>query len=216
MPRQGNLRYEWEAYDILDRESEIEHRASSQSVSGTHATKEGQHPKVLFNIADLINLNVSWSETYEITVEAKAGKKVEIKECVRPPSPSKKPQKLTNSVSPKAFFRTKLLEDNNVVTQLALWLTVARSKKLLKVYRKPKIWLLTELICLEDAKVCTNEGKKPSFGAGVSPQTLAAVGGPPLGGVIGLDRDNIQKSEYHVSEPLVWAAPYHLLDVDYE
>jgi len=76
--------------------------------------------------------------------------------------------------------------------------------------------LLTGLICLEDAKVCINEGKEPSFGAGVSAQTLAGVGGPALGGAIGLDRNNMQKSDFHVSEPLVWAARWHLLDVDYE
>ena len=73
------------------RESEIEHWASSQSVSGMYATKEGRHPKVLFNIANLIDLNISWSHTYEITVEAKVGKKVEINECVRPPSLLKTP-----------------------------------------------------------------------------------------------------------------------------
>ena len=78
--------------------------------------------------------------------------------------------------------------------------------------KKPKIWLLTGIYLLKDATFTVDRKQTAGFQAGVDSTLLSAIGAPPIGPSIDLERSNDSSSQTPTQGWLVWAAQYFALD----
>ena len=94
---------------------------------------------------------------------------------------------------------------------LQLWISGA-NKGLNGLRKKPKIWLLTGIYLLKDATFTEEKKRTTGFQAGVDSTVLSAIGAPPIGPSIDIERSNDSTSQTPTQGWLVWAAQYFALD----
>jgi hypothetical protein len=110
-----------------------------------------------------------------------------------------------------------VLPNAEVEKTLKVWLSAAKSEHMLKLrwLRKPAIWMLTGQYILEDAKSLVISGSDWNIKLGISPATVAALTGVPVGGSLGLGHNCEIKGRMQMPGKCVWAAMYHLLDTNF-
>ena len=94
---------------------------------------------------------------------------------------------------------------------LQLWISGA-NRGLDALRKKPKIWLLTGIYLLKDATFTGEKKRTAGIQAGVNSTVLSAIGAPPIGPSIDLERSNDSSSQTPTQGWLVWAAQYFALD----
>ena len=99
----------------------------------------------------------------------------------------------------------------DAVQALQLWISGA-NRGLDGLRKKPKIWLLTGIYLLKDATFTGEKKRTAGLQAGVSSTVLSAIGAPPIGPSIDLERSNDSSSQTPTQGWLVWAAQYFALD----
>jgi hypothetical protein len=85
----------------------------------------------------------------------------------------------------------------------------------MKWFRKPKIWMLTGLYLLKDAKTFTISSKGVKGSGDVEAIQFAKLIEVPVGGTVTVGSGNPLEANFSLKGSYVWAAQYHLLDVRY-
>jgi hypothetical protein len=119
--------------------------------------------------------------------------------------------------SPEEFLATSVLSNPKAQEKLKLWLSAARSAYVLnfKFARRPKIWMLTGLYLLEDARTMVSRHNSSKISAGVSGSIVGALSSVPVGGFLSLGEGNSWEMTMELTEQHVWAAQYRLLDAHF-
>ena len=94
---------------------------------------------------------------------------------------------------------------------LQIWISGA-NRNLGDLIKKPKIWLLTGIYLLRDATFTGEKKRRAGVQAGVNSTVLSAIGAPPIGPSIDLERSSDSSSQTPTQGWLVWAAQYFALD----
>ncbi|KAH1313456.1 hypothetical protein KXX33_001492 [Aspergillus fumigatus] len=121
-------------------------------------------------------------------------------------------------LEPDRFFETKILTDEKAMEKLRTWLSVRRSKYILKKaggLRKPEIWCLTGFYELENAKSCVVHKKSPSIRVGIDSAAVAAICGAPVGCSVDVGASSTITSVSEHPGKFIWAAQFQLLTARY-
>ncbi|GIK00930.1 hypothetical protein Aspvir_004960 [Aspergillus viridinutans] len=152
-------------------------------------------PAVSLSGGDIIDLTLAWNKDSERIVVAKKGARIILKD-------------------PEEFLATSVLSNPKAQEKLKLWLSAARSAYVLnfKFARRPKVWMLTGLYLLEDARTMVSRHSSSKISAGVSGSLLGALSSVPVGGSLSLGEGSSWQMTTELTEQHVWAAQYRLLD----
>lgn len=125
---------------------------------------------------------------------------------------------LTNRLrSPETFLTTQVLTNPKARAALKLWLSSARSDYVMNMRwaRRPKIWFLTGLYLLSDARTIVRKSSSSSIDVGLSSAIVGALSGVPVGGSVSLGQGDAWEMSMGMEEEHVWAAQYRLIDAKY-
>ncbi|RHZ50231.1 hypothetical protein CDV55_100288 [Aspergillus turcosus] len=152
-------------------------------------------PAVSLSGGDIIDLTLAWNKDSERIVVAREGARIILKD-------------------PEEFLGTSVLSSPKAQEKLKLWLSAARSAYVLnfKFARRPKIWMLTGLYLLEDARTMVSRHNSSKVSAGVSGSLVGAISSVPVGGFLSLGEGTSWEMTMELTEQHVWAAQYRLLD----
>ncbi|GFF96257.1 hypothetical protein IFM53868_08446 [Aspergillus udagawae] len=155
-------------------------------------------PSVGVSAVDIVELGLAWNKDVERMVVAKKGTRAVLKD-------------------PEEFLVTSVLTNPRAQEKLRLWLSAARSDYVMKIKfaRRPKVWLLTGLYILEDARALAFRGQSAEVSTGVSASIIGALSSVPLGGSLSLGNGRSWEVSMEVAEKHVWAAQYRLLDAHF-
>ncbi|KAF7164862.1 hypothetical protein CNMCM5623_009289 [Aspergillus felis] len=152
-------------------------------------------PAVSLSGGDIIDLTLAWNKDSERLVVAKKGARIILKNA-------------------EEFLATSVLRNPKAQEKLKLWLSAARSAYVLnfKFARRPKVWMLTGLYLLEDARTMVSRHSSSKISAGVSSSIVGALSSVPVGGSLSLGEGNSWQMTTELADQHVWAAQYRLLD----
>ncbi|GFF54957.1 hypothetical protein IFM58399_09956 [Aspergillus lentulus] len=155
-------------------------------------------PSVGVSAVDIVELGLAWNKDVERMVVAKKGTRAVLKD-------------------PEEFLIMLVLSNLRAQEKLRLWLSAARSDYVMKIKfaRRPKVWLLTGLYILEDARALAFRGQSAEVLTGVSASIIGALSSVPLGGSLSLGNGRSWEVSMEVAEQHVWAAQYCLLDAHF-
>lgn len=125
---------------------------------------------------------------------------------------------LTRSLhSPETFLTNHVLTTPKARAALKLWLSSARSDYVMNMRwaRRPKIWFLTGLYLLSDARTIVRKSSSSSIDVGLSSAIVGALSGVPVGGSVSLGQGDAWEMTLGMEEEHVWAAQYRLIDAKY-
>ena len=110
-----------------------------------------------------------------------------------------------------------VLANQEARDNLETWVTVTRSQYMAKAMGmvKSKIWMLTALLELEDAKLCAFHKKTSGIKAKLDPAALAVLCGAPVEFSVDLSREVSVKVGSRSPGKLVWAAQYQQVATRY-
>ncbi|GIJ85076.1 hypothetical protein Asppvi_003931 [Aspergillus pseudoviridinutans] len=152
-------------------------------------------PAVSLSGGDIIDLTLAWNKDSERIVVAKKGARIILKDA-------------------EEFLATSVLSNPKAQEKLKLWLSAARSAYVLnfKFARRPKVWMLTGLYLLEDARAMVSRHNSCKISAGFSAALVGALSSVPVGGSLSLGEGNSWQMTTELADQHVWAAQYRLLD----
>lgn len=81
--------------------------------------------------------------------------------------------------------------------------------------RRPKIWFLTGLYILSDARTIVRKSSSSSVDVGLSSAIVGALSGVPVGGSVSFGKGDAWEMTMGMEEEHVWAAQYRLVDAKY-
>ncbi|PCG98689.1 Protein of unknown function DUF4267 [Penicillium occitanis (nom. inval.)] len=147
---------------------------------------------------DIVDLRLAWNKDQERYVTAKSGQKITLKD-------------------PEKFLTTQVLSNPQARATLKLWLSSARSDYVMNMRwaRRPKIWFLTGLYLLSDARTIVRKSSSSSIDVGLSSAIVGALSGVPVGGSVSLGQGDTWEMTLGMEEEHVWAAQYRLIDAKY-
>ncbi|EAW24538.1 uncharacterized protein NFIA_041160 [Aspergillus fischeri NRRL 181] len=182
-------------HELLSQEALQEHAYVSKVSNVIFHGRSRLTPGVSLSGGDIIDLTLAWNKDSERIVVAKKGARIILKD-------------------PEEFLATSVLSNPKAQEKLKLWLSAARSAYVLnfKFARRPKIWMLTGLYLLEDARTMVSRHNSSKISAGVSGALVGALSSVPVGGFLTLGEGNSWEMTMELTEQHVWAAQYRLLD----
>ncbi|KAG2026249.1 hypothetical protein GB937_001757 [Aspergillus fischeri] len=182
-------------HELLSQEALQEHAYVSKVSNVIFHGRSRLTPGVSLSGGDIIDLTLAWNKDSERIVVAKKGARIILKD-------------------PEEFLATSVLSNPKAQEKLKLWLSAARSAYVLnfKFARRPKIWMLTGLYLLEDARTMVSRHNSSKISAGVSGSLVGALSSVPVGGFLSLGEGNSWEMTMELTEQHVWAAQYRLLD----
>lgn len=101
---------------------------------------------------------------------------------------------------------------------MTIWLTTAKGSYIFRkaTFQKPKVYCVTGIYELSGVRALMNSSSDIKVDVGVSPEVMAAAISIPMGLQIGPFSDGKSLvATVAISEPRVWAARFHQLDVGY-
>lgn len=124
-----------------------------------------------------------------------------------------------NKSRPDSFLNSEILKVSEAQNELRKWVSASRSNLFLKlkVFRTPKIWMLTGMYIFEDATVfhIKKQSIESSVAGGGSSNTVFDLMSIPVGASISVGRNGYLESRASFSGSHVWAAQYRLLEIKY-
>ncbi|GIC90287.1 uncharacterized protein Aud_006721 [Aspergillus udagawae] len=182
-------------HELLSQEALQEYAYVSKVSNVIFHGRSRLTPAVSLSGGDIIDLTLAWNKDAERIVVAKKGARITLKD-------------------PEEFLATSVLRNPKAQEKLKLWLSAARSAYVLnfKFARRPKVWMLTGLYLLEDARTMVSRNNSSMISAGVSGALIGALSSVAVGGSLSLGEGNSWQMTTELSEQHVWAAQYRLLD----
>ncbi|EED15878.1 conserved hypothetical protein [Talaromyces stipitatus ATCC 10500] len=120
---------------------------------------------------------------------------------------------------PDSFLNSEILKVSEAQNELRKWVSASRSNLFLKlkVFRTPKIWMLTGMYIFEDATVLhiKKQSIESSVAGGGLHNTVLDLMSIPVGASICVGRNEYLESRASFSGSHVWAAQYRLLEIKY-
>ncbi|CAL5870759.1 uncharacterized protein PFLUO_LOCUS4999 [Penicillium psychrofluorescens] len=204
-------------HDLLGDDALREHAYSTNIKDAVLHGSSRLTPSVGLEGGDIVNLNLAYNKDLERIVVAEKGTRVILKEYSIFYTALKCSCSDDAFYSPESFLTTNVLSDPRAQQKLKLWLSAANSAYVLnfKFARRPKIWMLTGLYLLEEARTVVSRGKSVGISTGVSSSIVGALSGVPVGGFVKLGVESSWQMAMQVSEPHVWAAQFRLLDAQF-
>ncbi|KAH1271642.1 hypothetical protein KXV81_007867 [Aspergillus fumigatus] len=180
-------------------QEELESWAEIRDVRGEYGQTDKTNYGVEVNVFGAGNFGVGFVTESGKAIVAEKGRRIELLE-------------------PDRFFETKILTDEKAMEKLRTWLSVRRSKYILKKaggLRKPEIWCLTGFYELENAKSCVVHKKSPSIRVGIDSAAVAAICGAPVGCSVDVGASSTITSVSEHPGKFIWAAQFQLLTARY-
>ncbi|EFY97033.1 hypothetical protein X797_007497 [Metarhizium robertsii] len=161
----------------------------------TYESKPSVGVAVDLNVLEIVTLGSSFRRSQQTLVHAKRGRRIKLRD-------------------PHRFLLEKVLASQSVKDSLERWLILSKFGVKKRIVR-PKIWYLTGLYELQDATSTTIDTRDVSLQAGISPELVAALSGPPVGPGTEIEWGASKLQCTQGQGRQVWAAMYQLLDARY-
>ncbi|KAG4414208.1 hypothetical protein IFR04_012655 [Cadophora malorum] len=116
-------------------------------------------------------------------------------------------------------FLSRVLANQDAKSKLQLWTSVTRSRYMAMrtgLIRTPKIWFLTGLLELEDAKSHVVKSKERGLKLAIDPAAVTAMCTAPVGASIDISRGMAVEVESQLFGGMVWAAKFQLLKTTFK